>query len=69
MITVVQRPYLVTVGEQTYPISSDQAQLLIDSWPVISVRANRVVLLGVNGSHNVLVPATVGGGAAFYESK
>jgi hypothetical protein len=72
-IQAVQRPYLLTfhVSAFTYPVSSEEAQRLLDSYPAITATRSRVVLRG-DGENNkgcTLRPATRGGGPAFIISK
>ena len=74
-ITVVDRPYILTFhgSGQSYPLTSDEAQRLIDAYPSVTATRNRVVLMGHNTSHasgrTTIRPATYGGGHAFIITK
>ena len=71
-ITATERPYVLTFHAtgRSYPLTSDDAQRLLDEYPAVSVAANRVVLPGHNTSDRAqrctLQPATRGGGPAFW---
>lgn len=70
-ITVYPRPYVVTFHATgtSYPLTSEEAQRLIDEYPAVTATRNRVVLVGHNTSdpkqRTTIRPATVGGGPAF----
>jgi hypothetical protein len=70
-ITTVDRPYLLTFHAtgQSYPLTSAEAQRLLDEYPAISATRNRVVLPGHNtgraAERCIVQPATRGGGPAF----
>jgi hypothetical protein len=70
-ITTVDRPYTLTFHAtgQSYPLTSEEAQGLLDEYPAISATRNKVVLQGHNTSRaserTSLRPATLGGGPAF----
>lgn len=68
-ITAAARPYLLTflATGTSYPVSSDEAQRLLDEYPAVTATRHRVVLQGDGGAHarTVLRPATLGGGPAF----
>ncbi len=70
-IRTVARPYLLTFHSSghTYPLTSAEAQRLIDEYPAISATRNRVILVGHNSSkaydRTTIRPATLGGGIAF----
>lgn len=70
-ISVVQRPYLLTFHSSghTYPLTSEEAQRLLDEYPAVRATRNRVVLMGHNSSkayaRTTIRPATLGGGPAF----
>lgn len=70
-IATVPRPYTLTflATGTSYPLSSDEAQRLLDEYPAVSATRNRVVLEGHNTSkaseRTILRPATLGGGPAF----
>lgn len=74
-ITVVARPYTLTflATGTSYPLTSDEAQRLLDEYPAVTATRNRVVLVGHNTSRaserTVIRPATLGGGPAFIISK
>lgn len=70
-IQTVSRPYVLTFHAtgQSYPLTSDEAQRLIDEYPAVLATRNRVVLVGHNTSdpkqRTTIRPATIGGGIAF----
>lgn len=70
-ITAVERPYLLTFvsSGHTYPLTSVEAQRLLDEYPAVRFTRNRVVLAGHNSTRAadrcILTPATIGGGPAF----
>lgn len=70
-ITVVSRPYLLTfhASGHSYPLTSEEAQRLLDEYPAVRATKNRVVLPGHNTAdpqqRSTLRPATIGGGPAF----
>jgi hypothetical protein len=71
-IMTTPRPYLLTfrygtrTGAQSYPITSEGAQRLIDDYPALTATRTRVVLRGDSpGMTATLTPATRGGGPAF----
>jgi hypothetical protein len=70
-ITVTARPYLLTYHGtgQTYPLTSEEAQRLIDEYPAAMTRGGYVVLQGHNtgraSERTTIAPATWGGGPAF----
>jgi hypothetical protein len=70
-VMVVARPYLLTflATNTTYPLTSDEAQRLLDEYPIVLATRNRVVLQGHNTSDPkqrcLIEPATRGGGSAF----
>lgn len=70
-ITAAQRPFLLTFHATgtTYPLTSDEAQRLLDEYPAVRATRNRVVLVGHNTGdpkqRTTIRPATVGGGPAF----
>ena len=70
-ISVVDRPYLLTflASGHTYPLTSEEAQRLLDEYPAVRATKNRVVLPGHNTSRaterSIIRPATIGGGPAF----
>lgn len=72
-ISVVQRPYILTFHATgtSYPLTSEEAQRLIDEYPAGIATRNRVVLPGHNlpwsraGERCTIRPATIGGGPAF----
>lgn len=67
----VARPYTLTFHAtgQSYPLTSEEAQRLLDEYPAVSATRNRVVLHGHNTSdpkqRTSIRPATLGGGPAF----
>lgn len=69
-IHTVARPYLLTFAStgQTYPISSGDAQRLIDGYPAITATRTRVVLRADDETACILQAATRGGGPAFLMS-
>ena len=74
-VHTVKRPYTLTFRAtgQRYPLTSDEAQRLIDEYPVVTATRNRVVLQGHNtgkaSERTTITPATVGGGPAFTVSR
>jgi len=66
-IQTVARPYLVTFARsgQTFPLTSDEAQRIVDGATAVHVAAHRVVLRDADGHRMTLRPATLGGGPAF----
>ena len=74
-IWTVSRPYLLTFHATgtTYPLTSEDAQRLLDEYPAVTATKNRVVLPGHNTSRAsercTLRPATLGGGPAFIVEK
>lgn len=70
-IWTVARPYTLTFHAtgQSYPLTSDEAQRLLDEYPAVTATKFRVVLAGHNtvraSERTTLRPATVGGGPAF----
>lgn len=67
-IRTVDRPYTLTfvATGQSYPLTSEEAQRLLDVQYVISATRNRVVFYETNSKRRVvLLPATRGGGVAF----
>jgi hypothetical protein len=66
VVQTVQRPYTLTFRSgHVYDLTSEEAQLLIDSVPVVRANRQRVLLRGDDGQVSVLEPATLGGGDAF----
>lgn len=59
---------LLSTG-RVYPVTSEQAQRLLDEYPAMRATKHRVVLQGHNTSkaseRTVLSPATLGGGPTF----
>ena len=70
-IYTTPRPYTLTFASSghSYPLTSDEAQRLLDEYPAVTASRSRVVLQGHNSSRasdrTTLRPATLGGGAAF----
>lgn len=70
-ITAIARPFILTFHSSghSYPLTSDEAQRLLDEYPAVRATRNRVVLPGHNTSRvaerATLRPATLGGGPAF----
>ena len=70
-ITTVSRPYLLTFvsSGHSYPLTSEDAQRLLDEYPAVTATKTRVVLQGHNtcraSERTILRPATLGGGPAF----
>jgi hypothetical protein len=70
-ITAAPRPFLLTfhASGHTYPLTSDEAQRLLDEYPAVRASRNCVVLPGHNtaraSERATLRPAALGGGAAF----
>jgi len=74
-VYTVPRPYILVFHATgaRYPLTSDDAQRLLDEYPAVKASRNRVVLQGHNTPHvsarTTLVPATLGGGPAFIIEK
>jgi hypothetical protein len=74
-VYTVERPYLLTfhASGHTYPLTSEEAQRLLDEYPVVTATKYRVVLPGHNTpdptQRATLRPATLGGGPAFEVSR
>lgn len=74
-IQTVARPYLLTFRATgtTYPLTSEEAQRLLDEYPAVTATRNRVVLHGHNTpdpkQRTILSAATRGGGPAFIISE
>ena len=74
-IHVTDRPYTLTfhASGHSYPLSSTEAQRLIDEYPAHYASRHRVVLVGHNTpdpkQRTTIRPATRGGGSAFVVSK
>lgn len=66
-IQTVPRPYILTFSQSgnAYPLTSDEAQALIDTYPVIRASRNVVRLKSEGTGYAQLNPATLGGGSAF----
>jgi len=70
-INTVARPYVLTFqgSGNSYLLTSEEAQRLIDEYPHVTATRYRVVLSGHNSSRaydrTILRPATIGGGPAF----
>jgi len=65
-ISTVPRPYLLSFQSgHTYPVTSEEAQRLIDAYPAVIATRSRVVLRGDDGTLSTLWPATRGAGSAF----
>lgn len=65
---VMERPYTLVFPAtgSAYPLSSEEAQRLIDAYPVLSgSNSQRVFLRADDGQVCQLHPATLGGGPAF----
>ena len=71
LLKIQQRIYLLTFlsSGHTYPLCSDDAQRLIDEYPIVKASPNRIVLAGHNTDDPkqrcILQPASLGGGPAF----
>jgi len=66
-IDTVRRPYVLTFTDtgMSYPLTSDEAQRLLDEYPAIRATRNRVLLQGHGTTRTTITPATLGGGPAF----
>ena len=70
-IYTVPRPYLITFHAtgSTYPLTSDDAQRLLDEYPAVRATSAYVVLQGEGKPYpmnrTTIRPATAGGGVAF----
>lgn len=67
----VSRPYVITFHATgtSYPLTSDEAQRLLDEYPIVRGSRNQIVLPGHNTADPkqriTIRPATIGGGPAF----
>lgn len=69
-VSVVRRPYLLTFASgNVYPLTSEEAQRLIDEYPIVTATRHRVTLRGDDGTISHITPATLGGGDAFEVTK
>ncbi len=74
-VQTTARPYVLTFHATgtSYPVSSEDAQRLLDEYPPVSATRNRVILPGHNTpdpkQRVSLRPATLGGGFAFTVTK
>ena len=65
-VSTVRRPYLLTFASgNAYLLTSEDAQRLIDEYPILTATKYRVVLRGDDGTRSTVTPATLGGGLAF----
>lgn len=65
-VYVVERPYALRFASgNAYRLTSEEAQRLIDNYPVTQATRNRVILRGDDGTVSHLTAATTGGGPAF----
>ena len=67
-VLAVSRPYTLRFRYYdggAYPLTSEDAQRLIDTTPIIKCDENRVVFRNDDNTTCELVPATLGGGPAF----
>lgn len=70
-ITAAQRPFIITfcATGTSYPMSSEEAQRLLDEYPAFKASKYRVTLHGHNTrdpkQRVIIRPATLGGGIAF----
>jgi hypothetical protein len=70
-ITAADRPFILTfiATGTSYPLTSTEAQRLLDEYPAIRATRNSVTLHGHNTSsaqeRTIIRPATLGGGSAF----
>jgi hypothetical protein len=70
-IQTVARPYMLTFRSSghSYPLTSEDAQRLLDEYPAVTATKSKVVLHGHNtgkaSDRTELRPATLGGGPAF----
>jgi hypothetical protein len=69
--STVARPYVITFHATgtRYLLTSEEAQRLLDEYPIVRAYQNRIILQGHNTpdpkQRVTLEPATVGGGVAF----
>lgn len=65
-IQTVSRLYVITflATGASYLITSDDAQRLINAYPIVAATRNRVIVQG-DDQRTILRPATAGGGPAF----
>lgn len=70
-ITAIARPFILTflATGQSYLLTSEEAQRVLNEYPAYKATRNRVILHGHNTAspreRTVLRPATLGGGPAF----
>lgn len=65
-VQTTERPYILLFASgNQYRLTSEEAQRLIDSYPVVEASRNQVSLRGDDGTVSKLTPATIGGGNAF----
>lgn len=66
-IIALARPLILTFTATgaAYPLSSEEAQRLIDAYPALEATPNGVVLRADDGHACTITPATLGGGPAF----
>lgn len=66
-VRALERPFHLTflATGTTYPLTSEEAQRLLDEYPILEASRNRAVLRADDGHKTVITPATLGGGAAF----
>lgn len=65
-LTTYPRPYLMVSAGLSFPLTSEEAERLLGSYPVVAVEAERITLNPTGTGFPVYVlPATRGGGPAF----
>ena len=65
-VSTVPRPYILSFQHgMTYPLTSEEAQRLIDNYPAKSATKYCVILRADDGRNCSITPATLGGGPAF----
>jgi len=63
-ITATARPYVLTAGQHSYPLSAREVQRLLDAYTPVQASPNKITLR-ILGVTSIIRPATRGGGAAF----
>lgn len=68
MITAMARPFLLVCGTATFPMTSTDAQRLIDGLTpeyAVTMTPNSLTFTNSAGFEYRILPATLGGGPAF----
>lgn len=67
MIDIADRPYHLSfrATRSVFPLSAEEARRLVDNYPLVELKANRLTLRGDDGLLCDIRPATLGGGRSF----